>query len=130
MGTSMKDRRALVRLEVDFNAKLIFVGAARVLDGNVFDMTADGARLELFAAMELPDTAYLWEVKTNSVFQCAVIWRKPGCAGVRFAGSCGRVMRLAIVEACALGLFKASRLSPRPPLKTPPRVQRTANGGE
>jgi hypothetical protein len=113
----MKDRRALVRQKVDFNAKLIFVDAARVLDCNVVDMTADGARLELFAAMELPERAYLWENHTNSVFECTVIWRKPGCAGVRFANSCQRILRLAIVEACALGSGRPLRLPAGPTAK-------------
>jgi PilZ domain-containing protein len=95
----MKDRRAVARQKVDFNAKLIFVDAARVLDCNVVDMTLDGARLELFAALELPEQIYLWERRANAVFECTVIWRMPGCAGVRFADCCGRNMRLAIVEA-------------------------------
>jgi hypothetical protein len=95
----MKDRRALARQKVNFNAKLIFVDAARVLDCNVVDMTIDGARLELFAALELPEQIYLWERRANAVFECTVIWRMPECAGVRFADCCGRNMRLAIVEA-------------------------------
>lgn len=82
-------------------------------------MTEDGARIELFAALEVPDRAYLWERQTNMVFECAVKWRKPGVIGVGFESTCGRVMRQAIVEACSLGM-----LATRPPA-LPPRRSRT-----
>ena len=105
----MQDRRALARQEVDFNGKLIFVDAARIVDCSVMDMTEDGARVELFSALEIPDRVYLWERQTNTVFECAVRWRKPGAIGVSFQSSCGRVMRQAIVEACSLGPVAAAR---------------------
>jgi PilZ domain len=99
----MQDRRKLVRHRVDFNGKLIYPDGTRLLDCRVVDMTEDGARLELSSAMEMPDRVYLWERQTNMVFECTVQWRKPGVSGVRFEGSCGHVMRRAIVEACSLG---------------------------
>jgi hypothetical protein len=70
----------------------------RVLLAHVVDMTCDGARLELFAALELPEQIYLWERRTNPIFECNVIWRLPGCAGVRVADRCGRSMRLAMAR--------------------------------
>lgn len=103
----MQDRRALARQNVEFNGKLIFVDAARIIDCRVVDMTEDGARVELSGATEMPDRVYLWERQTNMVFECAVRWRKPGCIGISFQGSCGRVMRQAIVEACSLGTVEA-----------------------
>ena len=86
-------KRALARQKVDFNAKLIFVDAARALDCNVVDMTLDGARLELFAALELPEQIYLWERRTNPIFECNVI------GACRDALVCGS--RIAAAEACA-----------------------------
>jgi hypothetical protein len=105
----MQDRRGLVRHQVDFNGRLIFADGSLVHDCRVLDMTQDGARIDLFAALTVPDRVYLWESQTTMVFECAVCWRKPGAIGVRFEGSCGRVMRQAIVEACSLGPVAALR---------------------
>ena len=97
----MKDRRALARQKVDFNAKLIFVDAARALDCNVVDMTPDGARLELFAALELPERIYLWERRTNPIFECNVI------GACRDALVCGS--RIAAAETCDSPSLKRGR---------------------
>jgi len=116
----MHDRRQLDRHRVDFNGMLISPDASRLLDCSVMDMTEDGARIELFSAMETPDRLYLWERQTNMVFECTVQWRKPGVIGVSFQG-CGHVMRRAIVEACSLGSAAASDQSQA--------VRRTRRGG-
>jgi hypothetical protein len=111
----MLDRRALARHRVDFNGRVIVPDASSLFECRVMDMTEDGARLELFNAMEMPDRVYLWERQTNMVFECAVKWRKPGAVGVGFEGRCGHVMRQAILEACSLGPVVCRR--PPPPAR-------------
>ena len=98
----MDDRRATPRHKVDLGGKLLFPDASRIVDCRVVDMTEDGARIKFAAGLDVPDRAYLWELKTNMVFECNVRWRKAGSIGVSFQ-TCNRVMRQAIVEACTLG---------------------------
>jgi hypothetical protein len=119
----MLERRARPRHTVRFDSKLIFVDASRVVDCTVTDMTEDGARIRTADESAVPRRFYIWERQTNAVFECELRWCKPGVVGVRFTDACSRVMRQAIVEACA-----------RPRIVPPPRTprwrrrRRTASG--
>jgi hypothetical protein len=97
----MLERRALQRHEVRFDSKLIFVDASRVVDCTLSNMTEDGARIRTADEVAVPSRFYVWERQTNSVFECELRWRKRRVLGVRFLDTCGRLMRQAIVEACA-----------------------------
>lgn len=80
----MIERRKLQRHAVDKRVKIMFADLASAIDGNICNVTSDGACIRFVTTMRIPESFELSFDNFRSVRTCRVVWRNTGRLGVGF----------------------------------------------
>ena len=80
-----RDKRAASRRRVRFRSgKLAALDGKFLSDCQIYDRSAEGARLRLEASSIIPEDALLFDDERNLLSAVAVAWRRPNELGIRF----------------------------------------------
>ena len=80
-----RDKRAASRRRVRFRSgKLAGPDGKFLSDCQIYDRSAEGARLRLDQSESIPEDALLFDDERNSLSAVAVAWRRPNELGIRF----------------------------------------------
>jgi hypothetical protein len=82
---TIRDKRAASRRRVRFRSgKLAAPDGKFLSDCQIYDRSAEGARLRLEASAAIPEDALLFDDERNSLSAVAVAWRRANELGIRF----------------------------------------------
>jgi len=81
----MSERRQLPRFPMSGPAKIVIAEGQPAIDCTVQEISAAGARLEVAAGAQLPDTFLLAPDDGNaSAYRCCLTWRNDTAVGIKF----------------------------------------------
>jgi hypothetical protein len=79
------EKRAGSRRRVRFRSgKLASLDGAFLGDCQIYDRSADGARLRIGTSGPIPESVLLFDDEQNSLAPASVAWRRPNELGIRF----------------------------------------------
>ena len=82
----MNDKRKITRRRVLKVGKIVFADGMRVIDCTIRDLSKDGAKLIIGNTIGVPDSFFLYEQSTGSLYPSSIVWRQPKSVGVKFDG--------------------------------------------
>ena len=68
----------------------------------ITDVSESGARVRTAESGLVPNRVFLFQAKSSDIFECDVMWRRPGEVGLRLIDSAGRTSRKTLLALCAL----------------------------
>jgi len=77
-----------------------------VLECEIVDLSAGGARAKLDELCLLPPKIWLFESHQLNIYECNVLCQDEEIVGLSFVDICSRSKRLALIEDCSLGLLE------------------------
>ncbi|MGD1036132.1 MAG: PilZ domain-containing protein [Roseiarcus sp.] len=93
MGTDWLNRRSEPRVRTRLRSgKLLDRDKIFLTDCSIFDRSTHGARLRLFANVDLPERFRLYDEASKQLFDAKVAWRRGQDVGVRLLGAFDRFL--------------------------------------
>ena len=93
MGTDWLNRRSEPRVRTRLRTgKLLDRNKKFLTDCSIFDRSTHGARLRLFANVDLPERFRLYDEASKQLFDAKVAWRRGQDVGVRLLGAFDRFL--------------------------------------
>lgn len=98
---TMQNRRAHPRYGVRIDGRLMSADMSFSVNVIITNLSEDGATIMALAPVDtIPERAYLWQARTQTLFECDVQWRrKPRVIGVYFTEGCNRTSVHNLLEA-------------------------------
>jgi hypothetical protein len=90
--------RAFVRHRMRINGKILAPSTGLWAECCIVDISQSGAVLTLAAPALPPNRFYLWQAKTNVLFECELQWQRDGMLRVGFVNARPRRRRCADVH--------------------------------
>lgn len=92
------DKRAFARHQVRKSGKVLFEGGNYFIECIIRNISEDGALVSLRVSLPLPPKVLLWEERAQTVYECAVRWRKEHMVGLQFTDVRSRRKRRAALD--------------------------------
>jgi hypothetical protein len=96
------NKRAHTRFPTRLEGRLLSLDGLCNYACIITDVSEVGARVRTAESGLVPSRVFLFEAKSCDIFECDVMWRRPGEVGLRLIDSAGRASRKTLLALCSL----------------------------